>query len=165
MKKFDIWQKLFNKNIKYYVPFIFIVLWIFILNIFQYPMTDEWNQIVDPSITEGPYYIISRYFTYVSRVGDIFLRIFLYSFQDNIFLEQIVFGIVNSIVFTLFLWILYFLINAKKTIDNKRDSFLFIGIFLFVYLSGHFHQSYIVQPGATTYFWTIFCALLTITPY
>ena len=165
MKNLVTWQKSFNKNIKYYIPFIFITIWIFMLNILQYPMTDEWAQITDPLIKEGPYFIISRYFTFVSRVGDIFLRFFLYTFQDNIFVEQIAFGIVNSIVFTLFLWVLYSFINAKKTIDNKRDSFLFIGIFFCIYISGHFHQSYINQPGATTYFWTIFSALLTIIPY
>ena len=165
MKNLVTWQKSFNKNIKYYIPFIFITIWIFMLNILQYPMTDEWAQITDPLIKEGPYFIISRYFTFVSRVGDIFLRFFLYTFQDNIFVEQIAFGIVNSIVFTLFLWVLYSFINAKKTIDNKRDSFLFIGIFFCIYISGHFHQSYVNQPGATTYFWTIFSALLTIIPY
>ena len=165
MKIIHVWQKLFNKNIKYYIPCIFIVLWFFVLNILQYPMTDEWAQIVDPSITEGPYYIISRYFTYVSRVGDVFLRIFLYLFQDNIFLEQIVFGIINSIIFTLFLWGIYSLINSKKTIDNKRDSFLFTGVFFCVYVSGHFNQSYISQPNVANYFWIVFCALLAIVPY
>ena len=161
-------RKLFNKNIKYYIPFICIALWIFILNILQYPMTDEWDQIIDPSIAEGPYYIISRYFTTNSRLGDVISRVFLYIFQNNIFLEQIAFGVVNSVIFTLFLWVLYSFINAKnakKTIDNKRDSFLFVGIFVCVYISGHFNQSYINQPGAITYFWAIFYALLTIIPY
>ncbi len=165
MKIFNTWQKLFNKNIRYYIPCVFIALWVFILNILQYPMTDEWNQIGDPSIKEGPYYIISRYFTENSRLGDVISRVFLYIFQDNIFLEQIVFGTINSIVFMLFLWLLYSLMNAKKTMDNKKDSFLFIGISVCIYISGHFNQSYINQPGAITYFWTIFFALLAIIPY
>lgn len=51
-----------NKNSKflYYLPIFVILLLVFLLNILQYPMTDEWDQISDPAISEGSYYIISR---------------------------------------------------------------------------------------------------------
>lgn len=158
-------MRLFYNNTKYYIPCFIILGFVLTMNLFQYPMTDEWAQIMDPSIHEGPYYIVSRYFTYVSRFGDIILRFFLYNFRNDIFMEQKVFGFVNSIVFGIFLFNIYFLVTKKNYISDKKDMLLFIGIFFCVYLSGHFYQSYINQPGAANYFWTIQFALMVLTPY
>ncbi|MGL5721976.1 MAG: DUF6056 family protein, partial [Brevinema sp.] len=151
--------------LKAVIFYIFIFCAILTMNLLQLPMADEWAQWPHSLQGSGFKYAISTYYTWNSRIGEILFRLFLVYFSHDIFQHQIIFGIINTVVFSIFVTNLFIIIKNRFPHCEKQDVSLVAFIFMAIYLSSSFNQSFIWSSGALNYGWALFLISFWALPY
>jgi len=110
-------------------------------------------------------FAISTFFTWNARFGEILFRYFIYTFGENIFQNQRIFGIFNTIVFIGLLINIFYLVKGRWPKLTIKDNSIIIVIFLSLCYSSFFNQVFIWSSGAFNYGWAIFFYSCFIIPY
>lgn len=152
MEKVEKWYYK-NKDIIFIASLLFIFIFIYILNYYTIFAADDYtfyNTIWGNNIKFSFSHILSKtvtfYLTWTGRFVSSYINYFLLAFDRNIF------NILNSIVFTGFIYILYRFI--KK--DKEKDPLLLLTVFFFVWIFiPQFGEVMLWKIGSVIYLWTL----------
>ena len=166
MEKFNTnsWHKFLSVFI---FGFIFVI--VFMMNYWQLPIADEWYHfkgiVQVENIKQVIDILLTPYFGWNARLGEMIFPIFMNFVHPNIFIQQKIFGIINPFVIFGLLLNIFYIIRGWYPKCTKKDTILFICIFVVLHYSGHFNESFIWEDGALNYGWTLFFYSCLSLPY
>ena len=155
-----------KNNMIYLAGYGIIFILVLFMNLCSLPTSDEWSQYPGRPVEGfGWDYAISTYFTWNARIGEILMRMFLWNVGNDMFQMHKIFAIVNTFVSYIFLNNYFYIIKGHYPKLEAKNLLLFYTIFILIYYSSYFYESFVWQAGAMGYGWAMFFYSCFALPY